>query len=112
VPSMPDLKVMVFAIGKLPEFALPKAIAGSSVLNHLLVSKYVDHLPLHRQIKMFSRIGMTLSDSTVNDWIIGSVNLLTALHDRQTHILLSSAYIQNDETPIKVFGWRKERPNT
>jgi transposase len=96
------------AIGKLPEFALPKAIAGSSVLNHLLVSKYVDHLPLHRQIKMFSRIGMTLSDSTVNDWIIGSVNLLTALHDRQTHILLSSAYIQNDETPIKVLDGEKK----
>ena len=44
------------AIGKLPEFALPKAIAVSSVLAHLLVSKYVDHLPLYRQIKMFSSI--------------------------------------------------------
>lgn len=96
------------AIGKLPEFTLPKAIAGSSVLTHLLVSKYADHLPLHRQIKMFSRIGMTLSDSTVNDWIIGSVNLLTALHDRQTQLLLSSAYIQNDETPIKVLDGEKK----
>ncbi len=96
------------AIGKLPDFALPKAIAGSSVLAHLLVSKYVDHLPLYRQIKMFSRIGMTLSDSTVNDWIIGSVNLLTALHDRQTQILLSSGYIQNDETPIKVLDSEKK----
>jgi transposase len=36
------------AIGKLPEFALPKPIARNSVLTHLLVSKYVDHLPLHR----------------------------------------------------------------
>lgn len=96
------------AIGKLPEFALPKAIAGSSVLAHLLVSKYVDHLPLYRQIKMFSRIGMTLSDSTVNDWIIGSVNLLTVLHDRLTQILLSSGYIQNDETPIKVLDGEKK----
>lgn len=96
------------AIGKLPEFALPKAIAGSSVIAHLLIGKYVDHLPLHRQIKMFGRIGMTLSDSTVNDWIKGSVNLLTALHDRQTNILLSAAYIQNDETPIKVLDGKKK----
>ena len=96
------------AMGKLPVFALPKAIAGSSVLAHLLVSKYVDHLPLYRQIKMFSRIGMTLSDSTVNDWIIGSVNLLTALHDRQTQLLLSSGYIQNDETPIRVLDSEKK----
>ncbi len=32
-------------IGKLPDLSLPKAIAGSSVLAHLLVSKYADHLP-------------------------------------------------------------------
>ncbi len=96
------------AIGKLPEFALPKAIAGSSVLAHLLVNKYVDHLPLYRQMKMFSRIGITLSDSTVNDWIIGSVNLLTALHDRQKQLLLCSGYIQNDETPIKVLDSEKK----
>ena len=54
-------------IGKLPEFTLPKAIAGNNVLKHLLLGKYVDHLPLYRQIKMFSRIGITLTDSTLND---------------------------------------------
>ena len=96
------------AIGNLPEFALPKAIAGSSVLTHLLVSKYVDHLPLHRQIKMFSRIGMTLSDSTVNDWIVRGVNLLRVIHDRQSEILLSSNYIQIDETPIQVLDSEKK----
>ena len=104
--SRPESKGV--AIGKLPEFALPKAIAGSSVLTHLLVSKYVDHLPLHRQIKMFSRIGMTISDSTVNDWIIGSIDLLKIIHDRLTNQLLSSGYIQNDETPIKVLDSDKK----
>ena len=96
------------AIGKLPEFALPKSIAGSSLIVYLLISKYVDHLPLHRQIKIFKRIGIELSDSTINDWIVRSINLLTVLHDRQTHILLSSGYIQNDETPIKVLDSEKK----
>jgi transposase len=64
------------AMGKLPEFALPKAIAGSSVITHLLVSKYVDHLPLYRQLNPFSCIGMSLSDSTVNDWVSGGIYLL------------------------------------
>lgn len=95
-------------IGKLPELALPKAIAGSSVISHLLISKFIDHLPFYRQIKMFSRIGMTISDSTVNDWIIGGINLLTAMHDRQIQILLSSGYIQNDETPIRVLDGEKK----
>jgi transposase len=95
-------------IGQLPELALPKSIAGSSVINHLLISKYVDHLPLHRQIKMFSRIGMTLSDSTVNDWVKASIDLLVVLHDRLAQILLSSGYMQNDETPIKVLDSEKK----
>ena len=30
------------------------------------------------------------------------------MHDRQTHILLSPAYIQNDETPIKVLDGEKK----
>lgn len=95
-------------IGKLPELTLPKSIAGSSVLAHLLISKYVDHLPLHRQIKMFSRIGMTLSDSTVYDWVKGSIDLLVVLHDRLIQTLLSSGYIQNDETPINVLDSDKK----
>ena len=32
-----------------PEQVLPKAIAGASLLVQLLVAKYIDHLPLHRQ---------------------------------------------------------------
>jgi transposase len=27
------------------------------------------HLPLYRQMNQFNRIGMSLSDSTVNDWV-------------------------------------------
>lgn len=96
------------AIGKLPEFALPKAIAGNSVIVYLLISKYVDHLPFHRQIKMFKRLGMELSDSTINDWFKGSIDLLEILHERLIEILLSSGYIQNDETPIKVLDSEKK----
>jgi transposase len=96
------------AMGKLPEFALPKAIAGSSVIAHLLVSKYVDHLPLYRQLNQFSRIGMSLSDSTVNDWVSGGIHLLQVLYDKQKELLLSSGYIQKDETPIKVLDSSKK----
>lgn len=95
-------------IGALPEFSLPKSIAGSSVLAHLLVGKYVDHLPLHRQIKMFSRSGMTFSDSTINDWIKGSIDLVAILHQKNEIILKESGYIQMDETPIKVLDSEKK----
>lgn len=42
-------------IGKLPLRPIPKAIAESSLLSHILVSKFIDHLPFYRQIQRFKR---------------------------------------------------------
>ncbi|HWR32845.1 MAG TPA: IS66 family transposase [Chitinophagaceae bacterium] len=95
-------------IGKLPELPLPKAIAGPSVLSHILINKYVDHLPLYRQIKRFERSGMVISDSTINDWVSGSINVLLVLHSKIIEQIKSSGYIQNDETPIRVLDSTKK----
>lgn len=95
-------------IGKLPELTLPKAIAGPSVLSHILIGKYVDHLPLFRQMGQFRRIGMELPDSTIGGWVKDGIDMLKSLHDRNTNLLLASGYIQNDETPIKVLDNEKK----
>lgn len=104
--KMPGIDAPIIA--DLPVFALPKAIAGESVLTHILVSKYVDHLPLNRQIAIFKRNKIDLSDSTVNDWVKSGIDLLKILHDRLASKLLQSGYIQNDETPIKVLDSEKK----
>ncbi|OUN74625.1 hypothetical protein B5G09_13110 [Alistipes sp. An54] len=44
-------------IGELPSLPLLRANAGPSLLAQLLVGKYQDHLPLHRQIGIFARAG-------------------------------------------------------
>jgi len=46
-------------IAPLPERPIPRGIAGPGLLAHVLVSKYADHLPLHRQEKIFRRQGCT-----------------------------------------------------
>ncbi|MBK7742157.1 MAG: transposase [Saprospiraceae bacterium] len=47
---------------------MPKAIAEATLLAHILVSKYIDHLPLYRQTKIFSRdFGYIVAQSTVVD---------------------------------------------
>lgn len=95
-------------IGTLPVLPLPKAIAGPSVLSHILIGKYVDHLPLYRQIKQFERSGMVISDSTMNDWVAGSINVLLVLHAKIIDQIKSGGYIQNDETPIRVLDSTKK----
>jgi transposase len=89
-------------IGELPSLPLPKSNAGSSLLAHLLVSKYQDHLPFYRQIEIFRRQGLSLASATVNGWFSSAVDLLTPLYDCLKKDILSSDYIQIDETTIPV----------
>jgi transposase len=95
-------------IAELPTLPLPKSNAGASLLAHLLVSKYQDHLPFYRQIEMFKRQGITLAQATVNGWFSSAVNLLEPLYDTLKKEVLSSDYLQIDETTIPVMD--KDHP--
>lgn len=96
-------------IADLPSRALPKSIAESSLLTHILVSKFIDHLPFYRQIQGFKRdYDWKLSSSTINDWFIQTCTLLKPLYDKMRKNLLSTSYIQADESPIKVLDNNKK----
>ena len=95
-------------IAPLPERPLPKAVAGASLLAHILVSKYIDHLPFYRQAKIFKRdFGWEPAQSTLSDWMAGCCRLLEPLYDRLKQKILASGYIQADESPIKVLESEK-----
>jgi transposase len=97
VPQEPSI-----LIGNLPSFAIEKAIAGASLIAHLLVGKYVDHLPFYRMVSMFKRSKVDLSEATVNNWFVKVTELLEPLYQGLKKQTLSSGYIQADETTIKV----------
>ncbi len=52
------------AIAELPSRPIDKAIAGASLLAQIILNKYVDHLPLYRQIQRFKRLGIKVPMST------------------------------------------------
>ena len=56
-------------VAKLPPSVLPieGARPGPGLLADIIVSKYVDHLPLHRQEQMFFRLGIELSRKRMCD---------------------------------------------
>ena len=90
-------------VAELPPRALPKAIAESSLLAQIFVSKFVDHQPYYRQIAAFKRdYNWKLSSSTVNDWFTQVCVLLEPLYNLLKEKILKSQYIQADESPIKV----------
>ena len=55
---------------------LKRCLAAPSLCAHVLVQKYADHLPLHRQESIFRRAGVELARSTLSDWVQGSYSLL------------------------------------
>ena len=55
-----------------PPQAVEKSLAGEGRLAHVVVSKYVDHLPLHRLEGIFVREGIDLARTTLCGWVAGS----------------------------------------
>jgi len=96
-------------IAELPTLVLPKSNAGAGLLAHILVSKYVDHLPFYRQRQIFKRQELKLSDSTLSGWFNAATTLLEPLYDCLQKTILQSKYLQADESPIGVQDSHKVR---
>jgi len=95
-------------IGQLPTLPIPKGNAGAGILAHILVSKFVDHLPFYRQKQMFKRQGVVIAESTLNGWFNATVALLEPLYETLKKQVLSAGYLMADETPLPVLT--KDKP--
>ena len=95
-------------IAPLTERPLPKAIAGAGLLAQIVIDKYVDHLPLHRQQQRFSREGINLPYSTITDWVSNTCSLIEPLYEALHKEVISSDYLHADESPIKVLDKDKK----
>jgi len=80
--------------GKPPQ-PIEKSAAGASLLAHVIVSKIADHLPVHRQAKIFSRFGVEIPAQTMCGWMRQSAQLLDPLYVRLKHFVLSSKVVGN-----------------
>lgn len=95
-------------VASLPERPLPKAIAGAGLLTQIVIDKYLDHLPLHRQQERFKREGVNIPYSTISDWVSNTCKLIIPLYDALKKQVLASDYLHADETPIKVLDRDKK----
>jgi transposase len=95
-------------IAPLPALPLPKAIAGPTLLTHLMVSKYVDHQPVYRQLEIFKRQQVNIHFSTVSGWIKEAMELIKPVYDLHCKEVLQTNYLNADETTIKVLDKDKK----
>ena len=86
----------------LPEVILPGCLAGETVLSQIIIDKFLYHLPEYRQAKRFKELGVNIGTSSVNRWVHSIADKLYPLYEAQMRRVLSSDYIQIDETTLRI----------
>ena len=100
-PENQDLKQEV-KIASLDFRPIDKCIAGTNLLAQILIDKYIDHLPVYRQLQRFTREGVVISTSTIESWQRLLAKLLRPLYEIHKQYALKNGYLQVDESTIKV----------
>lgn len=86
-----------------PERAAGKGWAGPGLLAWIVLSKYVDHLPLFRQEKIFrGRYGLAISRKTMCDWVQQVAFWLKPIYNHIHNNILQRSHLHCDETPVKL----------
>jgi len=89
-----------------PPQAVEKSLAGEGLLAHVVVSKYVDHLPLHRLEGIFVRHGLDLSRTTLCGWVADVAAALAPIGEQLRREVLTATYLQTDDTSVTVLDER------
>lgn len=94
-----------------PARPIDGGLPSEGLIAHVLVSKYLDHLPLYRQAQIYTRQGIALDRSSLTNWTGRAAWWLRPLYERLLKEITASAKIFADDTPVPVLdpgrGWTK-----
>ena len=107
-PKLLDISTNRIFQAPAPGRSFERSNVDPSLVAQVIVEKYVDHLPLFRQLKRYLRLGVTINDSTIGDWLTTASKLLLPLYDAHALLVLSGGYLHADETIIKVLDSDKK----
>ncbi len=85
-----------------PAHIIDKGIPTAGLLAHVLVAKFLDHLPLYRQEHIFKRAGLAIARSTLAQWVGECGAQLQPLVEALSAELLRHGVLHADETPVAM----------
>jgi transposase len=85
-----------------PSLPIERGRPGPNLLAHVLVAKYCDHTPLHRQSVIYGRAGVELERSTLADWVGQAAFLLEPLAAAISRHVRAGVALHADDTPVPV----------
>jgi transposase len=88
----------------MPVLPIPRGQADASLLAHVAIAKYCDHLPLYRQSQIYARDGFDLDRSLLADWMGKTAWLLQPLAEKIEEHVMAGTVIHADDTPVGVLA--------
>jgi len=86
----------------LPETLIPRCLADDTLLAHVAISKYGDHLPAYRLEQIFKRSGIRIARQTMCGWMTALGIALGPIVKIIKRELFRIGLIYNDDTPIDL----------
>jgi transposase len=78
----------------------------------VVVSKYLDHAPLERQVRIMRREGLDVDSQTLWDYVYAVARLLRPAHEQLREYLLGKDVVGADETWWRLMGERSHGGDT
>jgi transposase len=100
------------SVAPAPPQAVERSLATEGLLAHVVVSKYLDHLPLYRLERIFQREHLDVSRATMCGWVADVTTALAPIGDELRRQVTAANYLQTDDTPVTILeetGSRKGR---
>ena len=89
-------------VAALPAQVIPQAGVGPGFLTHVVIAKYLDHIPLHRQERIDARGGVWITRQARCRYVEHVAHLLITIHQYLKRKILDGGYAQLDETFTKL----------
>jgi transposase len=88
----------------MPPLPIERGRPGPGLITHVVVSKYCDHIPLHRQTTIHLREGVELDRSTLADWVGQAMFLLAPLAEAIGRHVRAGVALHADDTTVPVLS--------
>ena len=89
-------------IAPAPPQLIPKSMATAGLLAHIVVAKFEDALPFHRQSKQLARLGIDLPRATLCNWARQTAEAAMPLADLMDRAIREGPLVNIDETTVQV----------
>jgi transposase len=88
----------------MPSLPIERGRPGPGLISHVLVSKYCDHTPLHRQSGIYAREGVELERATLADWVGKAGIMLAPLAEAIARHVRAGPVLHADDTTVPVLA--------